>query len=109
LRLSPFDPQNFSWLFFLAVAYYFANEPEKGLSTARRTLTLRAQWVPPLKIAALCCASLGDVQQTHSILSEIQSSTDTGGDLARLIAQFNPTWADQMETTIHQAIDSKLE
>jgi adenylate cyclase len=109
LRLSPFDPQNFSWLFFLAVAYYFANEPEKGLSTARRALTLRPQWVPPLKIAALCCASLGDVQQTRSILSEIESSTDTGGDLTRLIAQFNPTWADQMETTIHRAINSKFQ
>ena len=32
LRLSPYDPQNFAWLFLLAVAYYFSGNAEPGLT-----------------------------------------------------------------------------
>src|SRR6266498_4086347 len=38
LRLTPFDPQNFEWLRCLAVAQYFAGNPEAALQVATRAL-----------------------------------------------------------------------
>jgi adenylate cyclase len=107
LRLSPFDPQNFSWLFFLALAYYFAGDAEKGLGTARRALALRPQWTPALKVSALCCMTLGDTHQARAIVSEIHASADTGRDLTWLISKFNSAWASHMEKVILSVMEEQ--
>lgn len=100
LRLSPYDPQNFSWLFFLGLAYCFAGDPHQGLSTARRALSLRPHWHAALKLVLLCCSKLGDVQQAHSAASELQVA-DPGGDLTRSLVRFNSAWAEEIERTVH--------
>jgi len=102
LRLSPYDPQNFSWLLFLALAYCFAGSPQRALSTARRALSLRPHWHAALKLVVLCCVALGDSQQARSAVSELQV-TDPGGDLIQNIAKYNPDWAKEIERAMHQA------
>jgi adenylate cyclase len=99
LRLSPYDPQNFAWLFLLALAYFFAGDPQQGLSTARRALSLRPHWHNALKLVLVCCVTLGDMQQARSVVSELQSP-DPGGDLIQNIAKFNPAWADEIDRAV---------
>jgi adenylate cyclase len=104
LRLSPYDPQNFSWLLLLALAYHFAAEPQQALSTARRALSLRPHWHAALKLVVLCCRALGDLQQARSAVMELQVR-DSGGDLIQSIARFNSAWAGEIETAVHQTED----
>jgi hypothetical protein len=99
--LSPYDPQNFSWLLFLGLAYLFAGDPRQGLSAARRALSLRPQWHAALKMVLACCVALGDMQQARSIASELQSP-DAGGDLIQSVGKFNPAWAEQIENAVRQ-------
>jgi adenylate cyclase len=103
LRLSPYDPQNFSWLFFLALAYFFAGEAQLALSTARRALSLRPHWHCALKLIVLCCIATGDVQQARIAASDLQAS-DPGSDLIQSIAKFNPSWADEINRSVLQIV-----
>lgn len=102
LRLSPYDPQNFSWLFLLALAYFFADKPQQGLSSARRALSLRPHWHNALKLVVACCVSLGDLGQARSAAAELQA-TDPGGDLIQSVAKFNTTWAEEINRVVHHA------
>jgi adenylate cyclase len=106
LKLSPYDPQNFSWLFLLALAYYFAGDPQQGLSTARRALSLRPHWHSALKLVLICCAALGDMQQARSVVSELQAS-DPGGDLIQSVAKFNPAWAKEIDRIVRKMTEEQ--
>jgi adenylate cyclase len=106
LKLSPYDPQNFSWLLFLGLAYYFAGDPQQGLSTTRRALSLRPHWHNALKLLLICCASLGDLQQARSGASELQAS-DPGGDLIQSVAKFNPAWAEEIARVVRQITEEQ--
>ena len=108
LRLSPFDPQNFSWLVFLAVAYYFAGRPDEGLANIRRALSLRPGWAAALKIAAICALGLGDEPQAQAAFREMRASPETGGDLTRIILSLNPEWAKRVEMAVRQ-IEEKVQ
>ena len=103
LRLSPFDPQNFTWLFLLSAAYTFSGNAEAGLSTACRALSVRPHWIPALKMVALCCTRLGDRQQARSAASQVRSAA-TDGNLARLIPSPNPAWIDEIEQAVQNAL-----
>jgi adenylate cyclase len=107
LRLSPFDPQNFAWLFLLSVACVFAGKPEAGLSAARRALSLRPHWVPALKVTVLCCTVLGDLQQARSAALEARSASAMEGDLARLIPVSNPGWIKQIEQAVEEVLTNE--
>ena len=102
-RLSPFDPQNFTWLFLLSAAYTFSGNAEAGLSTACRALSVRPHWIPALKMVALCCTRLGDRQQARSAASQVRAAA-TEGNLARLIPSPNPAWIDEIEQAIRDAL-----
>ncbi len=106
LKLSPYDPQNFSWLLFLGLAYYFAGDPQQGLSTTRRALSLRPHWHNALKLLLICCASLGDLQQARSGASELQAS-DPGGDLIQSVTKFNPAWAEEIARVVRQITEEQ--
>ncbi len=101
LKLSPYDPQNLSWLLFLALAYYFAGDPRHGLSTARRALFLRPHWHNALTLVLVCCATLGDMQQARSVISDLQAS-DPGDDLIQSVGKFNPPWAEEINRIVRQ-------
>ncbi|MBQ0822051.1 tetratricopeptide repeat protein [Microvirga sp. HBU67558] len=104
LRLSPYDPQNFTWQFLLSVAYTFSGNAEAGLDAARRALSVRPHWMPALKMIALCCTRLGDLEQARSAASQVRSATVAEGDLARLIPSPNPGWIEEIEQAIGDAL-----
>jgi adenylate cyclase len=104
LRLSPFDPQNFTWLFLLSVAYVFSGNPEAGLSTARRALSLRPHWTPALKVVVLCCKLLDDMPQARPAASEVRSASASEGDLAHLLPVSNPAWVNQIEQAVREVL-----
>ncbi|WP_262273630.1 adenylate/guanylate cyclase domain-containing protein [Microvirga yunnanensis] len=104
LRLSPYDPQNFTWLFLLSAAYTFSGDAEAGLDAARRALSVRPHWIPALKMIALCCTRLGDREQARSAASQVRSATVAEGDLARLIPYPDPGWVDEIEQAIGDAL-----
>jgi len=104
LRLSPFDPQNFTWLFLLSVAYVFSGNPEAGLATARRALSVRPHWVPALKLVVLCSTLLGDMPQARSAAAQVRSADGREGDLARLIPASNPAWIEEIEHAVRDAL-----
>jgi adenylate cyclase len=93
-------------LFFLALAYYFAGDPQHGLSTARRALSLRPHWHNALKVVLVCCVALGDMQQARSVVSELQSG-DPGGDLIQSVAKFNPAWAEEINRVVRQMTEEQ--
>jgi adenylate cyclase len=103
LRLSPYDPQNFTWMIFLALAYYFTGNPATGLEDARRALALRPNWSPALKVMVLCSLALGDEAQARSAASQLSRCTQAGGDLMGLIARHNPSWADHIDEALRRA------
>jgi adenylate cyclase len=93
-------------LLFLGLAYYFAGDPQQGLSTARRALSLRPHWHNALKLLLICCAALGDLQQARSGASELQAS-DPGGDLIQSVAKFNPAWAEEIARVVRQITEEQ--
>jgi adenylate cyclase len=103
LRLSPFDPQNFSWFFFLSATYYFAGDLRKGLEDAKRALTLRPHWSPALVMVTLCSLALGDTRQARSARSELEGCDAAGGDLVRLLTKYNSVWAERINEGLHVA------
>ena len=102
LRLSPFDPQNFSWLFMFAMAHYLAGQPKEGLVNIRRALALRPQWRAALKMSALCALASGDEAMARRALREMHSSTETGADLTRIIGSLHPSWAAEMDAALQR-------
>jgi adenylate cyclase len=106
LRLSPFDPQNFTWLFLLSVAYVFFGNPEAGLSTARRALSVRPHWTPALKMIVLCCKLLGDMPQARSAAFQVRSVSASESDLARLLPASNPAWVNQIEQAVLEVLEN---
>jgi adenylate cyclase len=103
LRLSPFDPQNFTWSFFLALSYYFAGDPATGLEDAKRALALRPHWAPALTLIALCSSALGKGEEAQDALSELRKCTKAGGDLMGLIARYNRPWAERIAQQLERA------
>jgi adenylate cyclase len=104
LRLSPYDPQNFSWFVLLAFSYYLAGEPARGLKDAKLALMLRPGWSPALTAAAVCSFALGDAGQAQSLVGELMACSDPRGDLIRPLLKYNPGWAERIDKAISAAI-----
>jgi adenylate cyclase len=99
LRLSPFDPQNFTWLLFLATAHGAQGEHEAGLANARRALDVRPGWLPAMKVALFCAAATGDTGQAEAIARNIRSAPP-GGDLPHLVDRFGREWMSQVDAAV---------
>ena len=103
LRLSPYDPQNFTWLLFLALAYLFSRNPERGRAAAQRSLSLRPGWVAALKVEVMCWVALGDLRRAGSVALSIPASSDAPDSLSRIMAKLDPAWTEQIETAVRRA------
>jgi adenylate cyclase len=102
LKMSPFDPQGFVWMFFLSVACYVSGDTEKGLEAAEQALDLRPDWSPALKLEALCCLARRDDDQARALLARIPAS-DNDVDLSALLMKAG--WAEQIEQSLALARD----
>ena len=98
LRLSPSDPQNFTFYGSQALAYYFNGEPEKGLQAAHRALEMRAHLLTALAAIVLCSRALGNEKQASEALEAIKVNKDRvlRSDIITFVIKFNPKWAEQL-------------
>jgi adenylate cyclase len=90
LRLSPYDPQHFTWLFNLAWAYCFLGQPEKGLKVARRAVALPPEWESGLKTVAGNALKAGNIKEATTALLEADSASDRGANLMSLLKMSQP-------------------
>ena len=70
IRLSPFDPRMPAWLHVRARAYYFAQDYEAAIATARRLSRLAPNY--PQAYATLIAAfgQTGQIHEAHSVMAE---------------------------------------
>ncbi len=102
LRLSPFDPQNFVWLFLLACAYCLSQQPEKGLVAARQALDVRPNWASGLKILAANALAAGQERQALVTWQQAATAADQTCDLMGLMKRSNPKWVEDVEGKFHE-------
>jgi adenylate cyclase len=106
LRLSPSDPQNFTFYGSQALAYYFTGEPEKGLQAAHRALEMRPHLLAALAAIVLCSRALGDEKEASEALEAIKVNRDratqatAGSDIITFVIKFNPTWAEPLRQVL---------
>jgi adenylate cyclase len=102
-RLSPFDPQSFTWHLLAALAQYFSGHPEAAVRETRRSLALRPRWSSALKVALAAHVALGQSDLAASTLSELQHESDIRGDMLSNFAKHQPRWAAQIEAAVADA------
>ena len=103
LRLSPFDPQNFTFFCYKGIAHYFNDQFEQGLQAAQRVLELRPHWMPALKTVVLCARALGNEKLAGEALEEMKIAPDTRDNLV-FVLEFNPTWAEHVKTVLSASV-----
>jgi adenylate cyclase len=97
LRLSPYDPQHFTWLFHLSWAYQLSNRLDQGLITAQHALALRPGWASGFKAVAAAALALGDLQQAVDAWQQAAVASDTGADLMSLLKRSHPSVVERLE------------
>jgi adenylate cyclase len=102
LRLSPFDPQNFIFLTYLAIAQYFAGSREAALQTATRALSIRPGWVPTLETLAICCAALDRLEEARAFVEQMRQLEKPPDPLAHMKVR-KPEWAAEMTLMLRKA------
>jgi adenylate cyclase len=105
LRLNPVDPQNFSWFLTLAVAQWFAGDPTAGWKSIDRALQLRPNWVPALRIRAVCEASSGDLQRARQTVAEINSHPKSSGDPSLVVLRHHPARHAEIEAILRSCAE----
>lgn len=103
-RLSPFDRQNFVWLFQLTWAYYLTQPPEKGLVAARRAIDLRPNWTSALTILAANALATGQERLAFGAWRQATVADHTG-DLIGLLKRSNPKRVEDVERKFQQLGD----
>jgi adenylate cyclase len=107
MRLSPYDPQNFVWLLFLAVAHAFSGNSHNAIEAAQRSLSLRPGWAAALKVEIMGWVALGDLRRARSLAVAIPPLRDAPSDLSPIIGKLNPAWIEQIERAVHQAREGR--
>jgi adenylate cyclase len=103
LRLNPYDPQNFSWIHLLAIAFYFDGQKDKALQTAIRAFKIRPNWLPTLETLAVCYATLDRLQEARGCVEQMRKLERPKSDLLALLKSHNPPWAEIMATMLRKA------
>jgi TolB-like protein len=103
LRLSPYDPQNFVWFNFLALARLFAGRAEAGLEAAARALQVRPNWWTSLEVLVCCYAALEKWDEARRCAQQMDSITRQPDDVLAPLKTQNPGWADEMNNALQKA------
>jgi TolB-like protein len=103
LRLSPYDPQNFVWFNFLALARLFAGRAEAGLEAAARALQVRPNWWTSLEVLVCCYAALEKWDEARRCAQQMDSVTRQPDDVLAPLKTHNPGWADEMNNALQKA------
>ena len=103
LRLSPYDPQNFVWFNFLALARLFSGRAEAGLEAAARALQVRPNWWTSLEVLVCCYAALGKWDEARRVAQQMASIPKQHGDVLAPLKAHNPAWTERMTSAVRGA------
>jgi len=103
VRLNPYDPQNFHWLRVLAMAYLLGNRADDALAAALRALSIRPSWRLTLETAALCYASLGQLDAARECIEEMHEAPAVEADPVAILKASHPEWAARIQRLGRQA------
>jgi adenylate cyclase len=68
LRLSPHDPRHFMWLPALSAAHYLSNNYETAITVGQRALSIRPDYLVPVRYIAAGLGQLGRVADAGPVL-----------------------------------------
>jgi TolB-like protein len=103
LRLSAYDPQNFVWFNFLALARLFCGRAEAALEAAERALQVRPNWRTTLEVLVCCYAALERWDEARRCVQEMAVITRQPGDSFASLKTHNPDWNKQMNDALRRA------
>jgi TolB-like protein len=103
LRLSSYDPQNFVWFNFLALARLFSGRPEAALEAAARAVQVRPNWWTSLEVLVCCYAALERWDEARRCAQEMATLVKQPGDGLASLKALNPAWNDQMSKALRMA------
>jgi TolB-like protein len=103
LRLSPYDPQNFVWFNFLALARLFSGRAEAGLEAAARAVQVRPNWWTSLEVLVCCYAALEKWDEARRCAQQMASFIKQPGDGLGSLKAHNPEWNEQMSSALSRA------
>jgi tetratricopeptide (TPR) repeat protein len=103
LRLSPFDPQNFTWFRVLALAFYFAGEKERALEAAKKALKIRPSWRPTLETVVFCCMALERGEEAKAFVDQMLHLGGPVADVFDDLKNHNPQWAQEICSLLRKA------
>ena len=103
LRLSSYDPQNFVWFNFLALARLFSGRAEAGLEAAARALQVRPNWWTSLEVLVCCYAALERWDEARRCAQEMTRVIKQPGDGLASLKAHNPAWNEQMSGALRRA------
>lgn len=103
LRLNPYDPQNFVWLYLQGHAYYFMDQAENALQAASRASAQRPAWLPGIELIALCYATLGRTDDARLCVETMRGLDLPKTDLIAPLKARNPHWAEHMASKLAEA------
>jgi TolB-like protein len=103
LRLNPHDPQNFVWYNILALAHFFAREPDEALACTVKAAQVRPTWRPTYQKMACCHLVLGNAQEAGRCLQQIASLEKPPGDTLAPFKRHQPQWIEKMKTLLRDA------
>lgn len=96
LKLNRYDPQNFAWYTFAALAFLFAGEPGRASERAIAALKVRPAWRAALRGAAAAGSALGHVDERADWQRQWSAAPASADALAPLW-RHQPAWAARME------------
>jgi len=102
LRLNAFDPHNFVWLDFLALAHLFTGETELAIEAATKAAKLRPDWPLTLETMAICCAACGRMDEARHSLEAMQQTSAIASSGVTLLKARNPAWRDEIERLLEK-------
>lgn len=103
IRLSPYDPQNFTWFNMLALARLFSGRPEAALESAARGLQVRPNWWTSLEVIVCCYASLEKWDEARRYVQMMGTITKPTGDVMAQLKVHNPIWAERVAIALQKA------
>jgi tetratricopeptide (TPR) repeat protein len=103
LRLSPYDPQNPVWSNFLAVAQFFAGDPESALLTSAHALGTRPDWRPIVETVACCYAATGKWDEARRCVRQMTGLPALPYAALAPLWERNPHWRDKVDDLLRKA------
>ena len=96
LKLNRYDPQNFAWYTFAALAFLFSGEPGQASERAIAALKVRPAWRSALRSAAAAAAAQGRTAEGAEWRRQWSAAPPSADALAPLW-RHHPDWAARME------------